>query len=102
MHKALHTRYDIGRLYVPRKEEGRRLASTEDRVDTSIRNLMSMHKALHTRYDIGRLYVPRKEEGRRLASTEDRVDTSIRKLEDYIKKEQRKTHYSDQKQHRKH
>ena len=36
MHKALHPRDDIDRLYVPRKEGGRRLASIEDSVDTSI------------------------------------------------------------------
>ena len=36
MHKALHPRDDIDRLYVTRKEEGRGLASIEDSVDASI------------------------------------------------------------------
>ena len=36
MHKALHPRDDVDRLYVARKEGGRGLASTEDSVDASI------------------------------------------------------------------
>ena len=36
MHKALHTRDDVDRLYVSRKEGGRGLASIEDSVDASI------------------------------------------------------------------
>ena len=36
MHKALHPRDDVDRLYVPRKEGGRGLTSIEDSVDTSI------------------------------------------------------------------
>ena len=39
MHKALHPRDDVDRLYVPRKEGGRRLASIEDSVDASIQRL---------------------------------------------------------------
>ena len=39
MHKALHHRDDVDRLYVSRKEGGRRLTSTEDNVDASIRRL---------------------------------------------------------------
>ena len=39
MHKALHPRDDIGRLYVSRKERGRGLASIEDNVDTLILQL---------------------------------------------------------------
>ena len=35
MHKALHPRDDVDRLYVSRKEGGRGLASIEDSVDTS-------------------------------------------------------------------
>ena len=35
MHKALHPRDDVDRLYVSRKEEGRGLTSIEDSVDTS-------------------------------------------------------------------
>ena len=38
-HKALHPRDDVNRLYVPRKEGGRGLASIEDSVDTSIQRL---------------------------------------------------------------
>ena len=36
MHKALHPRDDVDRLYVSRKEGGRELVSTEDSVDASI------------------------------------------------------------------
>ena len=36
MLKALHPRDDVDRLYVSRKEVGRRIASIEDRVDASI------------------------------------------------------------------
>ena len=36
IHKALHSRADVDRLYVTRKEGGRRLTSIEDSVDTSI------------------------------------------------------------------
>ena len=39
MHKTLHPRDDVDRLYVSRKEGGRRLASIEDNVDASIRRL---------------------------------------------------------------
>ena len=39
MHKALHPRHDVDRLYVPRKEGGRGLTSIEDSVDTSIQRL---------------------------------------------------------------
>ena len=39
MHKALHPRDDVDRLYVPRKEGGRGLASIEVSVDTSIQRL---------------------------------------------------------------
>ena len=39
MHKALHPRDNVNRLYVPRKEGGSRLASVEVRVDTSIQRL---------------------------------------------------------------
>ena len=38
MHKALHPRDNVDRLYVPRKG-GRGLASIEDSVDTSIQRL---------------------------------------------------------------
>ena len=39
MHMTLHPRDDVDRLYVPRKEGGRGLASIEDSVDTSIQRL---------------------------------------------------------------
>ena len=39
MHKALHPRDDVNRLYVSRKKGGRGLASTEDSVDASIPRL---------------------------------------------------------------
>ena len=39
MHKALHPRDDVDRLYVPRKVGGRGLASIEDSVDPSIERL---------------------------------------------------------------
>ena len=39
MHKALHPRDDVDRLYVSRKEGGRGLASIEDSVDPSIQQL---------------------------------------------------------------
>ena len=39
MHKALHPRYDVDRLYMSKKDGGRGLASTEDSVDASIQQL---------------------------------------------------------------
>ena len=39
MHKALHPRDDVDRLYISRKEGGRGLTSIEDSVDGSIRRL---------------------------------------------------------------
>ena len=39
MHKALHPRDDVNRLYVLRKEGGRGLARIEDSVDASIQRL---------------------------------------------------------------
>ena len=39
MHKALHLRDDVHKLYVPRKEVGRGLASIEDSFDASIQQL---------------------------------------------------------------
>ena len=39
MHKVLHPRDDVDKLYVPRKGGGRRLASFEDSVDASIQQL---------------------------------------------------------------
>ena len=37
IHKVLNPRDDVDRLYVPRKERGKGLASIKDSVDTSIR-----------------------------------------------------------------
>ena len=39
MHKALHPRDDVDRLYVPKKEGGRGLASIDEDVDASIQKL---------------------------------------------------------------
>ena len=39
LHKALHPRDDVDRLYVSIKEEGKELASIEDNVDASIQRL---------------------------------------------------------------
>ena len=39
MHKALHPRDDVCRLYVSREEGGRRLTSIEDTVDPSTERL---------------------------------------------------------------
>ena len=39
IHKALHPRDDVDRLYVSRKQGGRGLTSIEDRVDASIQRL---------------------------------------------------------------
>ena len=39
MHKAIHPRDDVDRLYVSRKEGGRGHASNENSVDTSIQRL---------------------------------------------------------------
>ena len=39
MHKTLHLRDDVDRLYVSRKQEGRGLANSEDNVDASILRL---------------------------------------------------------------
>ena len=39
IHKALHPRDDINRLYVSRKEGGRGLTSSENIVDASIQKL---------------------------------------------------------------
>ena len=39
MHKALHHRDDVDRVYVSRKEWGRGLTSIEDSIDASIQRL---------------------------------------------------------------
>ena len=48
MHKALHPRDDVDRLYVSRKEGGRGLANIEDSVDASIQPLEDKHGGLIT------------------------------------------------------
>ena len=49
MHKALHPRDDVDRLYVPREEAGRGLSSIENNVDASIQRLEDyMQKILIT------------------------------------------------------
>ena len=55
-------------------------------------------EALHPKDDIDRLYVSRKEDGRVLTSIADSVDIAIRRLEDYMKKDEINTDYSNQKQ----
>ena len=44
MHKALHPRDDVDRVYVSRKEGGRGLASTEDSVDAKNTTTSRLHK----------------------------------------------------------
>ena len=39
MHKALHPKDDVDRLYISRKEGGRGFVSIEDTVDASIQRL---------------------------------------------------------------
>ena len=46
MHKALHPRDDVVRLYVPRKEGRRGLTSIEDSVDASIKRLEDYNEKL--------------------------------------------------------
>ncbi len=48
VHKALHPRGDVDRLYVSRKEGGRGLASIEDSVDASIQ-LLEDYREKHER-----------------------------------------------------
>ena len=49
MHKALHPRDDVDRLYVSRTEGGRGLASIEDSVDTSIQRRLEDYIEKHER-----------------------------------------------------
>ena len=49
MYKALHPRDDVDRLYVFRKEGGRRLASIEDTVNASIQRLEDYIEKTRTR-----------------------------------------------------
>ena len=50
MHKALHPRDDVDRLYVSRKEGGRGLASIEDSVNTSIHRKLYRKTRRRTHY----------------------------------------------------
>ena len=59
---ALHPKLDVGRLYIPRKEEGRGLISIEDCVDLAIRGW--------------KVYVPGSEERLIQAATADKVDVA--------------------------
>ena len=61
MHKALYPRDDVDRLYVSRKEGGRRLASMEDRVDALIRRLED--------------YIEKKHEGGLITAIKNDTDT---------------------------
>ena len=45
MHKALHPRDNVDRLYVFRKEGGRGLTNTEDSIDASIQRLEAYIKS---------------------------------------------------------
>ena len=66
MHKALHPRDDVGRLYVPTKEGGRELASIEDNVDASIQQLED--------------YIENNEGGLITAVRNDTVNTKTNKM----------------------
>ena len=55
---------------------------------------MTMQKTLHPTVDIDKTVCVKKEGGKGLANIED---SSIRRNEDNIKKEQRKTDYSEHK-----
>ena len=64
------------------------------------RKLMTMHKALHLIDGRDILYVSRKRGGRGFTNIQDSVDGSMQRLGYCIKKAQRKTDKSDQKQNR--
>ena len=51
INKVLHSRDDVDRLYVSRKEGGRELVSIEDRIDTSIHRLEVYIKKTRRRTD---------------------------------------------------
>ena len=51
MHKALHPRDDVDRLFVSRKEGGRGLTSIEDCVDASIQRLEDYIEKTRTKTD---------------------------------------------------
>ena len=66
MHKALHPRDDVDRLYVPRKEGERGLTSIEDSVDASIQRLED--------------YIEKHEEGLITAIKNDTYNTMANRL----------------------
>ena len=90
----------------PYKILGTILEKDDGRTSTNgpiTRKLIMMHKVIHLRDNIDRLYMSRKEGFSGLASIEDSIATAIRGIEDNTKKkEQRKTNFSDQKQHKQH
>ena len=51
MHKALHSRDDVNRLYVSRKEEGKRFASTENNIDSIDTMTWGWHRKTWRRTD---------------------------------------------------
>ena len=51
MHKALHPRDDVDRVFVSRKEGGRGLASTEDSVDAKTQRLADYIKKVQKKTD---------------------------------------------------
>ena len=87
MHKALHPRDDVDKLYASRKEGGRVLASIQDSIDASIRRLEEYIEKVQRKSD----YCDQKQ-----YSIQDSIDVLIRRLEEYIKKGQRKTDYREQ------
>ena len=58
LHKTLHLRDDVDRLYVSRKEEGRVLANIEDSVDASKQRFEDYieKKTKGTHYSYQKLY----------------------------------------------
>ena len=66
IHKALHHRNDVDRLYVPRKDGGRGLASIEDTVDSSIKRLKD--------------YIEKHERGQITAIRNDKDNTIIDRM----------------------
>ena len=66
MHKALHSRDDIDRLYVSRKEGGRGFASIEDIIDASLQQLKN--------------YIEKHEGGQITASSNDTDNTKTKRI----------------------
>ena len=51
MHKTLHPKDDVDRLYVPRKEGGRGMARIEDSIDVSMQRLWRLHRKARKKID---------------------------------------------------